>query len=98
MFLGITRTGMNVYDVGEPWIGLNALEDDINFSWIDGTPLNYTNWGPNRPAIPISTYSVCYITSDNLIDYPDLDGQDWVNTPISMIHRAFVCKKPAKTQ
>uniref|UniRef100_A0A914CNQ2 C-type lectin domain-containing protein n=1 Tax=Acrobeloides nanus TaxID=290746 RepID=A0A914CNQ2_9BILA len=88
--ISITRTGMNVYDVGEPWIGLNALEDDINFSWVDGTPLNYTNWGPNRPATPISTFPVCYITSDNLIDYPDLDGQDWVNTPISMIHRAFV--------
>src|SRR3569623_898881 len=97
MFLGITRTGMNVYDVGEPWIGLNALEDDINFSWVDGTPLDYKNWGPKRPAMLISTYPVCYITSDYLIDFPAEYG-DWVNTPIGMIHRAFVCKKPAKTQ
>ena len=88
---------MNVHDLGEPWIGLSSLESDVSYTWVDGTQVDYTNWGPNRPVVPYSGFPVCYITSDYLIEEPDLDGH-WVNTPISTIHRAFICKKLAKLQ
>lgn len=32
------------------WIGLDNLRSDnvTNYTWIDGTPLNFVNWYPGR--------------------------------------------------
>uniref|UniRef100_A0A914EA29 C-type lectin domain-containing protein n=1 Tax=Acrobeloides nanus TaxID=290746 RepID=A0A914EA29_9BILA len=95
----ITQTGMDVYDIGEPWIGLSSLENDgISYTWVDGTPVDYTNWGPNRPGNPpYSVFPVCYITSDNCIGAADFYGH-WIDTEVYRIHRAFICKKLAQLQ
>lgn len=31
------------------WIGLNDIAEEWTFNWIDGTPLNYTNWSSAQP-------------------------------------------------
>eukprot|EP01084_Bolivina_argentea_P050522 92917_1 len=39
------------------WIGLNNLNDNTQFTWIDETQLNYTNWANNNP--PANTTNLC---------------------------------------
>ncbi len=31
------------------YIGLSDVQDEGNFTWVNGDPLNYTNWYPNQP-------------------------------------------------
>ena len=31
------------------WIGLNDYNDEGNFTWANGEPVNYTNWNPGEP-------------------------------------------------
>lgn len=31
------------------WIGYNDINSENNFSWIDGSPTNYSNWPGNQP-------------------------------------------------
>ena len=30
------------------WIGLDDRDDENNYTWIDGSPLDFTNWGSNQ--------------------------------------------------
>ncbi len=36
-------------DNGSVWIGLSRLGNSNNFSWLSGTPLDYTKWQPGEP-------------------------------------------------
>lgn len=50
----ITTPGENAYlanqlTIQSAWIGLNDVEEEGNFVWESGEPLNYTNWYPGQP-------------------------------------------------
>jgi hypothetical protein len=32
-----------------PWIGLSDAEQEDTFLWVDGSPLDFSNWAPNEP-------------------------------------------------
>lgn len=31
------------------WIGMRAVNDTGAFEWVDGSPVQYTNWYPGQP-------------------------------------------------
>nr|XP_015210001.1 PREDICTED: macrophage mannose receptor 1 [Lepisosteus oculatus] len=38
-------------NLGSPlWIGLNSLEFETGWQWIDGSPFRYLNWAPGHPS------------------------------------------------
>uniref|UniRef100_A0A8C4QFH3 C-type lectin domain-containing protein n=1 Tax=Eptatretus burgeri TaxID=7764 RepID=A0A8C4QFH3_EPTBU len=39
------------------WIGLNDINEEGNFVWSDGTPVNYTHWDYRRPFISQQYFS-----------------------------------------
>uniref|UniRef100_A0A914WMN6 C-type lectin domain-containing protein n=1 Tax=Plectus sambesii TaxID=2011161 RepID=A0A914WMN6_9BILA len=43
------------------WIGLDSLRSQNvnNYSWIDGTALDFTNWLPGQPADPTNQPCAC---------------------------------------
>ena len=51
---GITNQEENIYvqhrhGGDTAWIGLQDLQSNGSFTWIDGSGVNFTYWAPNRP-------------------------------------------------
>lgn len=32
------------------WIGLHDRGNETDYKWVDGAPVNFTNFGPNEPS------------------------------------------------
>uniref|UniRef100_A0A914ELV0 C-type lectin domain-containing protein n=1 Tax=Acrobeloides nanus TaxID=290746 RepID=A0A914ELV0_9BILA len=77
----------------EVWIGFNDLTNVGDYSWSDGSTVDYINWSPVAPASPSTQQCVC-ILADEMSTVPER-FQKWDTLPCSLVLRAFVCKKPA---
>lgn len=90
----MTTIGLPVPNAGAGrlgvWIGYKAPNADAQFSWVDGTPTDYTNWGPSRPqAGPM--YANMY--PDDFTQQPDF-SRKWDNFLADTdVSRAAVCKR-----
>ena len=68
------------------WIGLNDIDDDGNYEWIDGTgdaSTIYTKWDSGQPDTSGS--------SKNCVEM--LSSQNWNNNVCSLT-RPFICNLP----
>ncbi|XP_070175303.1 macrophage mannose receptor 1-like [Littorina saxatilis] len=64
------------------WVGLNDL-DDNDYSWTDGTPVNFISWSPNEPNDAYGGESCVESTSKG--EWNDENCQDM---------NSYICKKP----
>uniref|UniRef100_A0A914DUK5 C-type lectin domain-containing protein n=1 Tax=Acrobeloides nanus TaxID=290746 RepID=A0A914DUK5_9BILA len=53
-------------------IGLHEIGSSGNFTWVDGTPLDYTNWYPGNPG---------NFPSDPSVSLTDFSDQTWYMSP-----------------
>jgi collectin sub-family member 12 len=75
------------------WIGLKDLEEDSNFKWIDGTPVDYLNW--NGPDEPDGSGSCVQIFADHQ-KHKENQYKKWNDIYCDVRMRAYVCKKLAE--
>merc|ERR1711936_139693 len=65
------------------WIGLTDFLDEETFSWVDGSPLNFTAWGGGEPNNHNNNQHCTWIRPDGQWD--DLTCKD---------QKQYVCQKP----
>ncbi|KAH7697057.1 c type lectin domain containing protein, partial [Aphelenchoides avenae] len=98
----ISATGMKMvyswptYCVNGVWIGFNDVHEIGFYKWSDGTPYDYSNWGPGRPLDRGREYSYGmyypdYFADSNLYNI----FNTWDNVPNTYLARASICKKAA---
>ncbi|CAJ0602243.1 unnamed protein product [Cylicocyclus nassatus] len=75
------------------WIGLRYVTNTGNWTWFDGTEVDFLNWGPDCP----NNHGGCVLLwSDPHQDiYFAKVYQKWIDYPCDQILRAYVCKKMA---
>ncbi|XP_013881141.1 ladderlectin [Austrofundulus limnaeus] len=76
----VETTGTNT----RTWVGGTNLHDDGDWTWIDGTPFTFTNWGPGEPNNAGG--------NEHCMDI-NLRGQDYVNDENCDTKSAFICAK-----
>lgn len=69
------------------WIGLNDIEEEGNYVWIDGSPLDYENWTPGLP----DQWSPEQDCGEMWNTFNNLDVGYW-NDYICSKHHAFMCE------
>ncbi|XP_013881397.1 galactose-specific lectin nattectin [Austrofundulus limnaeus] len=67
------------------WVGGTNGEGDY-WTWSDGSPFNFTNWGPEEPD-NVDEYEYCMEIN--------LNGEDYVHAENCDTRNAFVCAKDA---
>ncbi|CAJ0602443.1 unnamed protein product [Cylicocyclus nassatus] len=81
------------------WIGLkqNNYPTSSEFTWTDGTKLDYKFWAPSQPDDKRGKMHCVQTHSDYLGRNPAKDNnyQHWAVTECTLVMRAYVCKKPA---
>lgn len=85
------------------WIGLIA-DVPWHYVWIDGTPLNFTSWAPNRPNLDPSVNTVInnkFQLACTGIHADQWNGEEkfyqhWDNVLCDLTMRSYVCKKSAR--
>ncbi|WKY03852.1 hypothetical protein Q1695_005087 [Nippostrongylus brasiliensis] len=92
---GNTYTGYNELT----WIGLQQTNypTNKNWSWTDGTPVDFFSWAPTQPDDAGGTEHCVQIFSDLFGKDPskDNDYQHWNDITCTENMRAYVCKKKA---
>ena len=70
------------------WIGLNDINDEGTFTWVDGTDVNYTNWAADQPASTggAATQDCVHYWKYNQWADRDCNGKDSAST-------VFVCNR-----
>jgi len=74
----------------ETFIGLTDRVDESIFVWVDGTPLDYSNWAPEDPNDYRYSEDVAIITGPHGL-YPGL----WLDTSDTERH-SFICERPSR--
>ena len=59
-------------------IGLNDVDNEGFYVWTDGSPVDYTNWGPNEP------------TGNPYLNYVRMTPDQW--SDFGSIPEYYVCK------
>ncbi|ETN79763.1 lectin C-type domain protein [Necator americanus] len=81
------------------WIGLKQKDYPTStaWTWTDGTPLDYQNWGPSQPDDKRGREHCAQTHSDYLGRIPAKDNnyQRWDDCQCTLTMRAYVCKVPA---
>ncbi|VDM71631.1 unnamed protein product, partial [Strongylus vulgaris] len=81
------------------WIGLKQKDypTSSEFTWTDGTPFDYKNWGPSQPDDKRGKMHCTQTHSDYLGRIPAKDNnyQHWDVCECTLVMRAYVCKKAA---
>ncbi|KHJ80481.1 lectin C-type domain protein [Oesophagostomum dentatum] len=81
------------------WIGLKQKDypSSPDWTWTDGTPLDYKNWAPSQPDDKKGREHCAQTHSDYLGRNPakDTSYQHWNDCECTLEMRAYVCKKPA---
>ncbi|XP_068210370.1 macrophage mannose receptor 1-like isoform X2 [Palaemon carinicauda] len=70
------------YNLENPWIGCNNLEDAKVFRWSDTWPMLYTEWGKGEPVIGSTNHSCATLNSENGLWF--LENCE--------VERNFICK------
>ncbi|BFZ06471.1 hypothetical protein BsWGS_09509 [Bradybaena similaris] len=52
-------------DITQIWIGLQYVIASAAFTWADGWPVRYTNWGPNEPNLQKISNCVAHTVDDH---------------------------------
>ncbi|KAJ8045581.1 Low affinity immunoglobulin epsilon Fc receptor [Holothuria leucospilota] len=47
--LFVAENCLRLWETAAIWIGLNDIEEEGNFVWTDGSPVNFTNFNKNEP-------------------------------------------------
>ncbi len=72
------------------WIGMRRSSDILsNYTWIDGTPLDYSKWRVGEPNNQEEIESCVQLLTIN----PERYNQTWNDIECDMIMRSFVCKR-----
>uniref|UniRef100_A0AC34R2B6 C-type lectin domain-containing protein n=1 Tax=Panagrolaimus sp. JU765 TaxID=591449 RepID=A0AC34R2B6_9BILA len=80
------------YLIEGTFIGLQYVNSE--WKWVDGTDLDYENWGPNRPQYPANAKADgALVYPDGIADYPPTWSQKWDDTTFDLLLNRFVCKK-----
>ena len=69
-------------EYGEMWIGLNDIEIEGNYSWIDDSPFDYENWFHK---------DIFNTSQENCIGIVTIGGE-WDDISCSTGHYAFICR------
>ncbi|XP_072046389.1 low affinity immunoglobulin epsilon Fc receptor-like [Amphiura filiformis] len=69
------------------WIGFNDLDDEGNFVWIDGSPVDFINWNPGEPN---DLYDPDGEDCTNLY----FESGKWNDFPCHWTSNGYLCKKP----
>lgn len=81
------------------WIGLQQANYPTSeqWTWTDGTELDYLHWGPSQPDDKKGREHCAQTHSDYLGRVPAKDNnyQHWDDCECTLSMRAYVCKKPA---
>ena len=48
--LASVNTVLSLYFSNPIWIGLNKIDSDSGYKWIDGSPADFFNWDINQPS------------------------------------------------
>ncbi|WKY06621.1 hypothetical protein Q1695_006644 [Nippostrongylus brasiliensis] len=72
------------------WIGLEKI--DGKFQWLDGSPVDYTNWGPGEPNNYRGEES-CTQFSQLTLSYGSMDPRGWNDYYCFEEIRGYACEK-----
>ncbi|XP_013873418.1 galactose-specific lectin nattectin [Austrofundulus limnaeus] len=76
----VETTGTNT----RTWVGGTNLHNEAYWTWIDGTPFDFTDWGPGEPNNAGG--------NERCMDI-NLRGQDYVNDENCDTKNPFICVK-----
>ena len=79
---------MGSYDYADSWIGLNDIEQEGQFTWSDGSDVDFTNWARQQPDNKFG---------QDCVHVPDLDNPnaaEWDDENCDN-ERFFICKMAA---
>ena len=83
------RSSMNLTDTF-CWIGLNDIRNEGNFSWIDETYVNYTNWKSGEPNN--------YMRDEHCVSFHSGEPRQWNDAACWSEYTCFICNIPVYDQ
>ncbi|KAH7699081.1 hypothetical protein AAVH_33817, partial [Aphelenchoides avenae] len=75
------------------WIGFVDPEWDRTFAWIDGSKINYTNWGPGQPNWELGQGRGCVHLWSDSTDLTSPYFGTWNDHSCTFQAHAGVCAK-----
>ena len=73
--------------VGNCWIGLNDRDVEGTYTWIDGTPVSYSNW----------TSTPSDDTNSNCVQINNAGNGTWESVSCDMTLNAFLCMRDSSS-